>query len=97
MKLTSVRQWMQNGEDSDLLLDLRSRQCFLRGHLPGAVSRPYEDRKEWLRELPKNRRIVLICRRGTTAIQMARELDALGYSTAVIVGGYHQLGYPDCD
>lgn len=91
MELISTGEWSRAGSGRDLLIDLRNPVSFRRGHLSGAVCLPYEKRERWMSSLPREKRIVLICERGTTAIQTARLLDARGYRTAVIAGGYHQL------
>ncbi|MDD6213380.1 MAG: rhodanese-like domain-containing protein [Clostridiales bacterium] len=96
MELISIQQWMRNGYGRDRLLDLRPIDCYKRGHLAGAESAPWEEKGRWMMSLDRKKKIVLICYSGATAIKAAYELEAMGFHTAVIAGGYHRLGYPDC-
>ena len=45
-----------------LLVDVRPREEFEHGHLPGAVPIPLEELERRLDELPRDRRIVAYCR-----------------------------------
>ena len=49
-------------KDDLLLLDVRPREEYLAGHLPGAVSLPLDELGRSLRRLPKDREIVAYCR-----------------------------------
>jgi rhodanese-related sulfurtransferase len=44
------------------LIDVRPREEYLAGHLPGAISLPLADLKKRLRELPATRDVVAYCR-----------------------------------
>lgn len=50
------------GEEGLLVLDVRPREEFESGHLPGAVSAPLEELSEYLRRVPKDAQIVVYCR-----------------------------------
>jgi rhodanese-related sulfurtransferase len=50
------------GEKGMLVLDVRPREEFESGHLPGAISAPLEELTEHLRLLPKDAQIVVYCR-----------------------------------
>jgi rhodanese-related sulfurtransferase len=50
------------GKKGLLVLDVRPREEFEAGHLPGAVSAPLEELAEHLRRLPRHLQIVVYCR-----------------------------------
>jgi rhodanese-related sulfurtransferase len=50
------------GQDDLLLLDVRPREEYEAGHLPQAVSLPYDELEKRLAELPANKTIVAYCR-----------------------------------
>jgi rhodanese-related sulfurtransferase len=45
-----------------LLIDLRPREEYEAGHLPGAVSIPHDELMDRLQELPRSKTVVLYCR-----------------------------------
>jgi rhodanese-related sulfurtransferase len=79
-----------------LLIDARSHQEYLAGHLPGAISLPFE---EWLaqidrvRSLPRERWLVLYCDGGSCELShhLAQELLTQGFrKVAVYAGGIEE-------
>jgi ArsR family transcriptional regulator len=44
------------------LIDVRPREEFEQGHLPGAVSVPLEDVRRWARTAPRRKQVVAYCR-----------------------------------
>ena len=70
-----------------LVLDVRSRGEFARGHLRGATHVPVDDlRKRW-ETLPRDRRIAVHCRSGFRAHLAVRTLKQLGFTNVVNVTG----------
>lgn len=63
-------------EGSVTLLDVRPREEFELGHLPGAVNIPLAELKRRLGELPKRREIVAYCR-GPYCVLSAQAIDVL--------------------
>ena len=74
-------------EGEALIIDLRSRDEFMRGHVPGAVNVP---QGKFYGELRGRKRqpVVLYCDRGALSMAVARELERQGYHTKSIVGGF---------
>lgn len=58
--LPELLRRVENGEV--ILIDVRPRDEFETGHLPGALSIPLEEIRERLAELPRNREIAAYCR-----------------------------------
>jgi len=71
-----------------VLVDLRSREEYQRGHAAYAISVPYEDNPMFRRQLPKYRTLILYCERGNLSMQAMRELLADGYEVYSVEGGY---------
>lgn len=58
------------------VIDVRPREEYLAGHLPGAISVPLSELKKRARELPKNRDIVAYCR-GPYCVMALDAVDLL--------------------
>ena len=84
-----------------LLVDIREKEDYEKGHWPGAVNYPYDDISRgkrplayidiWRRELPDRVSIILYCEHGGGSMQMARMLGQEGYQVATVVGGYEAM------
>jgi glyoxylase-like metal-dependent hydrolase (beta-lactamase superfamily II) len=99
MSMAEVRDRLTRGCDL-LLLDVRERDVFDRGHLPGArhISRGQLELKVD-RELPDpTARILVYCQVGRVSTLATATLRAMGYARAVALdGGYDHwvaAGYP---
>lgn len=70
-----------------LIIDLRSKEEYIRGHVPGAVNVP---QGRFRRELygRENKPVILYCERGGLSMSVARELEKRGYRTKSVVGGF---------
>jgi rhodanese-related sulfurtransferase len=86
-------------KDQAILVDVRSRQSFERGHMAGAINMPageIEQRAADLRRLAGSRTLVLYCSCAFehTAAEAAVRLARLGISrVSVLKGGY--VGLPE--
>ena len=60
VSLRELERWL--GESGAVLLDVRPREEFRAGHLPGAVSMPPDEIAERLNDLPEGRPVVAYCR-----------------------------------
>lgn len=69
-----------------LIVDLRSRKDFARGHIRGAVNVPGGRFREELSGREQEP-VILYCRRGAFSMTVARELEKKGYRTCSVVGG----------
>jgi rhodanese-related sulfurtransferase len=56
-----LSELLESGHDV-LILDIRPREEFLAGHIPGAISAPLDELAAIMRRLPKDREIIAYCR-----------------------------------
>ena len=77
-------QYVQDGRT--MIVDLRSRLEYARGHIRGAVNVPGGSFRSELSGR-KGETIVLYCERGAMSMSVARELELYGYHTKSVVGG----------
>jgi thiosulfate sulfurtransferase len=75
-------------EHHAVLIDVRTREEYYRGHWPGAVNYPYEEAERWEKRMPGNRTLVFYCAHGGNSMQIARRFGLQGYRTATVIGGY---------
>ena len=86
------------------LIDLRTKEEYEQGHIPGAVNIPYDFLEDYKKRLPRNRLLVLYCEWGTTSILAGRKLSQYGYDVLSVNGGLQayrrfsnmQLLYDEC-
>ena len=60
-QLADVAYSVKNGSSDLVLLDMRDREDYRRGHIKGAVSMPLEDIDKRYRDLPRDKDIVTYC------------------------------------
>ena len=67
-----------------VLLDVRPREEYTAGHIPGALSLPYEELGSRLDELPKDKEIITYCRGPycAAAIEAVRALRLQGFKAS---------------
>jgi rhodanese-related sulfurtransferase len=70
------------------LLDVRTREEFDRGHLPGAVNIPVDELRPRLEELPRDREVAAYCQVGQRGYLATRILLQSGFSAVNVGGGY---------
>ena len=80
---------MMSEEKDFILLDVRRKNEFAEGHIPGAVNLPNEAiGKDEIPLLPrKDQRIFIYCRSGRRSKQAAMKLYRLGYTNIIEFGG----------
>jgi rhodanese-related sulfurtransferase len=84
-------------EDGALLLDVRQPNEWEAGHAPGATFVPLGDVPTHVDDLPRDRRIVAICRSGARSGRATEFLVAQGFDAVNLAGGmkaWAQAGYP---
>jgi len=70
----------KKGADAPFVLDVRSPEEFVAGHVPGAVNVPYDQIATRLAEVPKDKDVVLYCRSGRRVGIAAQVLAQHGYT-----------------
>ena len=87
--------------DSDVvLLDVRENQQWIAGHAPTARHLPMSELPARVDELPRDARIVCICRSGNRSSQVTAWLQRQGYDAVDMTGGMKRLashGHPVID
>jgi rhodanese-related sulfurtransferase len=83
----SAEQGRQMVDDGALLLDVREADEWDAGHAPEAVWIPMAELQARVDELPRDRRIVAICRTGARSGVVAGALFAAGYDAVNLDGG----------
>ena len=80
---------MMETETDYILLDVRTRQEYEQGHIPGAICVPNEAIGSGeISELPDKEQLILVyCRSGNRSKQAAQKLADLGYTNVVEFGG----------
>lgn len=76
-------------EDGAFVLDVRTEESFLAGHVPGAWNTPLLDLPDRMSELPDDRDspVLAICQRGNLSLSAVLYLKSLGYENAWSVNG----------
>ena len=76
-------------EEEYVILDVRRKEEYAQGHIPGAVCIPNESiGEEMLEELPEKDQLLLVyCRSGNRSKQAAAKLAEIGYSNIKEFGG----------
>jgi glyoxylase-like metal-dependent hydrolase (beta-lactamase superfamily II)/rhodanese-related sulfurtransferase len=71
----------------NVLLDVREPDEYSHGHVPGAVNLPQADLAAKLDELPRDRRVFVICQGGYRSRRAAQFLRQTGFENVVSVAG----------
>ncbi|MCL2368065.1 MAG: rhodanese-like domain-containing protein [Oscillospiraceae bacterium] len=77
-----MEQLKQMTPETYILMDIRGEAAYSNGFIPGAVLFPERG------DLPRDKEIILYCKRGTVSAELARELRDEGYRACSLVGGY---------
>ncbi len=75
-------------DDSCFLIDVRKPVEFDLGNIKGSVNIPVDDLRKRLGEIPKDKKIVLICHSALRSYIAARILEQKGYECCHLAGGY---------
>lgn len=75
-----------------IILDVRTREEYAAGHIPGAVNIPHDELAERLERVPatKSEEIVVHCERGGRAGAAEETLSAAGYTNLRDLSGHMQ-------
>ena len=83
-----LKQIMQEGAT---LLDVRTKEEFNAGHLPGAVNIPLQQLESRLSSIPKNKAVITCCASGMRSGSAKSMLSAKGFEVHN-GGGWRSLG-----
>jgi rhodanese-related sulfurtransferase len=80
-------------DGSVVFMDIRSADDYAAGHIPGAISNPYgTSMVAGLKDLPKDKKIVVNCYSGQTAGQTVAIMKLMGYDAVSVNGGMGTAG-----
>jgi hydroxyacylglutathione hydrolase len=81
-----------------LIIDVRNQDEWARGHIPNAVLVPLPVLHTRLKEIPRDRALVLHCQRGSRSAVAAATLDAFGFDDVHELSGgmsaWEAAGHP---
>ena len=84
--------------DDTLILDVRTPEEYIEGHVPGSTLIPLDELESRLSELPQDEEIVIICRSGNRSAVGRDILLGAGFeSVTSVAGGFNQWvanGFP---
>ena len=86
ISMSQMEMFLEQGKPVTLL-DVRTEEEFLQGHLDGAVNIPLEDLEMKWPVLSKERTIVVYCAHGGRSLMAARLLERNGFSVINTAGG----------
>jgi rhodanese-related sulfurtransferase len=92
LKPAEVQEKLKNGK-RPFLLDVREKQEMRAGYISGAKLIPLGQLVRRMKELPKDREIVCVCRSGNRSRSAAKQLIAAGYSASNMKGGMLAWGW----
>lgn len=78
-------------ENRAILIDIRSREEYKKGHWKDAINFPEEEITDYTKVLSKKRFLILYCQHGGSSMQLARTLGKMGYSVGTVIGGYEAM------
>lgn len=93
----SAEDGHQMVEDGGFLLDVREADEWDAGHAPEAVWIPMGELQARVDELPRDRRIVAICRSGARSHTVAAALLGAGFDAVNLDGGMRAWAGEDYD
>ncbi len=77
------------GRAGTILIDLREKADFDKGHIKGAENIPYErwqiEKETWTHRYDT---VIFYCERGNQSMYAAKEMNKRGYHAISIAGGY---------
>ena len=66
------------------LIDVRTKEEYLQGHIEGANLIPVDEIKNRLNEIPKDKLVIVYCKSGTRSMQAANILASNGLKKFII-------------
>ena len=63
-----------------ILIDVRTPAEYREGHIPGVANIPLDELEKRLGEIPKDKKVVLICRTGNRSAQGTKFLRGKGFN-----------------
>jgi phage shock protein E len=86
-----------DGKQPHTLVDVRTRDEFNGGHIPGAINISVQELSNKFNKIPQSKPVVVYCRSGSRSSQAARILTGAGYTEVLDLGSvmdWSRLGMP---
>jgi rhodanese-related sulfurtransferase len=77
------------GMPNVMIIDLRDKKDYDKGHIPTAVNIPYEELERKKQYIRKNTLLIFYCDRGNVSLLAVRDLMKDGYEMKSLYGGLH--------
>ncbi|GAB6179511.1 CoA-disulfide reductase [Desulfotomaculum defluvii] len=74
--------------DDSIILDVRTQEEYENGHLEGSILMPVDSIRQRLKEIPKDKKIIIYCKVGLRGYIAYRILAQRGYDVYNLSGGY---------
>jgi rhodanese-related sulfurtransferase len=89
IKPEALLERARKADESFVILDVRTPEEFVQGHVPGAINIPHDKLADRIAELmgEKNKDVVLYCRSGRRAVLAADTLKANGFTKLLHLEG----------
>ena len=88
----NVKRLMEHAPQEIVILDVRTREGYNEGHIPGAINIPFEELPTRAKELPKSKDIITYCWDVTCILctKAAYVLAKRGYRAKELLGGIEE-------
>jgi rhodanese-related sulfurtransferase len=80
-------------ETGSFILDVRTRQEFAAGSIPGSVNIPVDELREYLDRVPRDRKIIIACAAGLRGYLASRVLTQNGFDDVWNLSGGYRTWY----
>ena len=95
----NVKRLIDAGDQSFVILDVRSAEGYRAGHIPGAINIPFEELATRWKELPKRQAVISYCWNVTCLLctKAAFILASKGFKAREMIGGiksWQDAGFP---
>lgn len=91
IKIQELQELLKENKDEIFLLDVRTPVEYSGGRIPGAVSIPMIEVSMRVGEMPKDKKVVVVCASGGRSARVAAFLSGEGFSwVANYVGGTNE-------
>ena len=87
LKNDGITSAVSKREADSILMDVRERDEFEAGHIPGAVNYPLSTLDKTALQLPKDAVLYVYCLAGTRSRKAVRYLQSQGYTNVKNIGG----------
>lgn len=74
-------------KNGGIIVDVREREEFVKGHIPMAVNLPLDDIRQGIISLPRGKILIVYCETGGRSTMAASILSGKGYRVINTVGG----------